>query len=1618
MGGRSRAAFRPSRAVVFRHSRASGNPLRFAFLFALTLLAAQAASAQVATGFPPFSSLSGGSFETINNANLNVHLSIPVLSKPGRGMPYSYALNYDGSVWTPVSPSGGYVWNPAGGWTTQSQAETGSYNYLAAQVCCPGQGQKCIQGTGTYYNLYTQWKYYDRSRTEHDLPASVAVNDSSISCPLHTGSWSATSASTDGLYTMTVDATPEATAYDIHGHTFNVRTGTVTDSNGNEISGTIDTLGIDALSISVTGSLTNPPIATTYAYYNAASQNESVVTKMEPYTVQTNFGCSGVTEYGPTTLGLVSEIDLPDGTSYSFTYEVTPGDTHNPHYVTGRLAKVILPTGGYITYSYSGGSNGITCSDGSTATLTRTLYDNEGKSLTWTYAHSERGSIWTTNLTAPADPQGNQAYTTISFLGIYETERKVYSTNGGTLLETVDTCYNGAAIPCTGTAVSLPISNRTVQVTLPGLAPSKMYTTYNSHELPTETNEYDYGPTLVRETLTSYASLGNYIYDRPSTITVENASGTTISQTSISYDQTTPTQTNGTPQHVAVSGSRGNPTTVSMTGQNMGTLTRTYTYYDTGNVQTATDVNTAPTQYAYGTGSCGNSFPTTITPPAGPAVQLAYDSSCYGGVVTSVNTGNGATTYSYNDPFSRVTSVEDPAGATTNYYYSPTTAEGVLNFATNSTVDVLTTVDGLGRVVFSQRRQSQSSSTFDSVETAYDALGRAYETSPPYSAGAGTAYTGTTWNTSLYDALARPSAVTDAGGGQLAFSYAENDVLRTMNAPSGENPKRAQYQYDGLGRLSSVCEITSASGSGSCSQNTSATGYFTSYTYDALNDLTSVSQSGQTRSYQYDGKGRLTSETNPESGTTTYTYDTDSTCGTYNGDLVKKVDAVGNVTCFAYDQVHRLTATTYPSGSYASVTPAKHFVYEAATVNGVAMSNTAGRLAEAYTCTGTCNSKLTDLGFSYSARGDVTGTYESTPNSQGYYVTTAAYWQNGLLDVLNLQNGAGTVNFIPTLTYSPEGEGRPGTVSAASGQNPLTATSYNVFSEATGVTLGSGDSDAFSYDPNTGRMTQYQFSVNGSPVTGGLTWNQNGTLQQLAITDPFNSSNQQTCSYVYDDLARAASANCGSVWSQTFSFDVFGNLSKSGTISFQPTYNTSTNQVGNVGGFTPIYDANGNLTSDSVHSYTWDADGNPITIDTVGLTFDALDRMVEQNRGGSYTQIVYGANGGKLALMRGQTLGKAFVPLAGGATAVYTWNSSSSVLSYYRHSDWLGSSRLASYAAGGSQPYYDGAYAPYGENYAETGTQDRNFTGQNQDTISSGPYPLYDFLYREYHPTWGRWVSPDPAGVATATPVNPQAWNRYAYAVNNPLVFVDPLGLSLGEGPPPPPCLFYPNCIPGWGPGGPPGPQPCSSLVPVGVLPSPAIDPCNPGGGRHGNGPRPLPLPRPLSAKMIASLLPCGLLDLNSPSTFWDSGFATAEQLDAFFEALPNAPSSWNGLQAGYAFSGAGLNPGLAAGIIGAETSYGNGPPLSQNNINNPFSYNGATNFTSSMSGAVGLIMRLESTTYTLSTPLTALINQANVLNRAYEGDPMDVRINWASNVNSWFQRFAAFTGNCIPGAK
>jgi hypothetical protein len=240
-------------------------------------------------------------------------------------------------------------------------------------------------------------------------------------------------------------------------------------------------------------------------------------------------------------------------------------------------------------------------------------------------------------------------------------------------------------------------------------------------------------------------------------------------------------------------------------------------------------------------------------------------------------------------------------------------------------------------------------------------------------------------------------------------------------------------------------------------------------------------------------------------------------------------------------------------------------------------------------------------GFSYSVRGELADFYRSSPNSAGYYHETIAYWPNGAVQQI------GGLATLPTFTYGVDGEGRTKTLSASTGQNPLTATSYNSAGLPTAVTFGSGDGDSYTYDPNTDRMTQYQLKINSSALTGTLGWNANGTLQTQNTVDNFNAADTQNCIYTYDDLTRVSSANCGSAAAQTFGYDSFGNLTKSGSpFSFQPTYNPQTNRMTQIGTITPTYDNNGNLLSDGTNTYTWDAEGKHVSVNGTSATHTTL----------------------------------------------------------------------------------------------------------------------------------------------------------------------------------------------------------------------------------------------------------------------------------------------------------------------------------------------------------------------------------------------------------------------------
>ena len=111
-------------------------------LIALLALCPALVFSQVATGTPPFSSITGGPDE-IDLANLNIHWSFPIIDKAGRALSFRYALGFDNSVWD--TNAGGIwsgAWQPVGyphqtfGWTRQTDAISGYMTYDTTILSC------------------------------------------------------------------------------------------------------------------------------------------------------------------------------------------------------------------------------------------------------------------------------------------------------------------------------------------------------------------------------------------------------------------------------------------------------------------------------------------------------------------------------------------------------------------------------------------------------------------------------------------------------------------------------------------------------------------------------------------------------------------------------------------------------------------------------------------------------------------------------------------------------------------------------------------------------------------------------------------------------------------------------------------------------------------------------------------------------------------------------------------------------------------------------------------------------------------------------------------------------------------------------------------------------------------------------------------------------------------------------------------------------------------------------------------------------------------------------------------------------------------------------------------
>jgi RHS repeat-associated protein len=719
--------------------------------------------------------------------------------------------------------------------------------------------------------------------------------------------------------------------------------------------------------------------------------------------------------------------------------------------------------------------------------------------------------------------------------------------------------------------------------------------------------------------------------------------------------------------------------------------------------------------------------------------------------------------------------------------------------------------DGLGRT---RRSAAREGATWTITDTQFDALGRVSQVSNPYRAADPDSASPASdlWTKTVYDALGRVVDVESPNGAHVITQH--NGSRVTVIDQAG---KRRRSELDGLGRLVKVTE------------DPGGLNYETFYSYDALDNLRQVTQGSQTRTFVYDSLSRLTSATNPESGPMTYAYDP-------NGNLIEKTDARGVKTTMSYDKLNRVRSKAYsgltPEGTAAAnATPPVNYFYDDYSTLPSGAPTWAGTPSKGRLIGVTYGPGSEGTYYKYDAAGRIVANHQRQGTSN--YVT--AYTYNLASDVtieargnpvrrrnLMAYDAAGRLSVMDTSVFSGAGSDFSRLVSEISytpfgalqsqkyGNGLIHSMSYNEQLQPVEIRLGRPDNLESVFRLNyifgtahnlNGQDTEIALPHNNGNVAR-IKYFISGTLQysQTFQYDPLNRIRYavEHNNGVYNDDARA--------WHQSYEYDSYGNcginvdntsdnVDAANSALRLADFSAANNRITRPGF---AYDAAGNLVAESGKNFKYDAEGRIVEAAVAGMgtsqyLYDGNGNRVRKVVGGVATRFEYGV-GGELIAERNETNGAVTKEYfyKGGQLLAATKTGNSGEYEYAT-SDHLGSPRAwtdgsGNLLAGGRHdylPFGEELFAGYGtrtdgQGYATGAQQDgqrKQFAGYERDAETG-----QDFAQARYYASaQRRFGSVDPfepafelgrSGLIALTS-SPQSWNKYSYAYNNPLRFVD-----------------------------------------------------------------------------------------------------------------------------------------------------------------------------------------------------------------------------------------------------
>jgi RHS repeat-associated protein len=421
-----------------------------------------------------------------------------------------------------------------------------------------------------------------------------------------------------------------------------------------------------------------------------------------------------------------------------------------------------------------------------------------------------------------------------------------------------------------------------------------------------------------------------------------------------------------------------------------------------------------------------------------------------------------------------------------------------------------------------------------------------------------------------------------------------------------------------------------------------------------------------------------------------------------------------------------------------------------------------GHIIAQWQCTPlNCGSSWFNLGYSYNYAGGLIS--ESTPMG---FTLTPAYDPAARLKTLtsswsDQQHPANLLTVDATAGYTPAGT----LAKMTYGNGLVELNSYNNRLQPTQMRT---------YNPTTNTDVlnlSYGFTNSAGANNGNLV-SFNSTATQIFMR-----------SYTYDELNRLSTmsspADASGCYGLTWTYDAWGNRLNQSTTSGtcgSPSHGVLSNNRLTDTGFT--HDSAGNMTSDNIHGYAFNAESELIQVDsgsTATYLYDAGGQRVRKTTGGIATDYVYYVSGTVAAEIQGSTWTRGYV--YDGSNFVAQYNGAigtSGAATVFIHKDHLGSTRILTTLAAGVSDSMD--YLPYGELLSGGSTTTHKFTGKERDTESG----LDDFNARFYSSSLGRFVSTDWSALPEPVPYadfgDPQSLNLYTYVRNLPTLRTDPDG--------------------------------------------------------------------------------------------------------------------------------------------------------------------------------------------------------------------------------------------------